>query len=160
MAEHRWLSDSEQAVWRSWLGVHAHLLAALNRQLQRDSQMSLQDFDVLVQLSEAPQERLRMSGLAVALQWEQSRLSHHVRRMAERGLVRREACADDARSSFACLTDQGRDRIVAAAPRHAALVRALMFDGLSGDDLAVMAKVLGRIGESVRDHECGRGDKP
>ena len=131
MANEPWLSDDQQQVWRDWLSVQAQLPAALNRQLQRDHDLSLQDFEVLVQLSEAPDEQLRLTTLAEHLRWEQSRLSHHVTRMTRRDLVRREPCADDARGYFACLTPTGRRRLVEAAPSHAATVRALLFDPLS-----------------------------
>lgn len=136
-----WLTEAQQRVWRDWLDVQARLLAALNRQLQNDHDLSLQDFEVLVHLSEAPEERQRLTALAENLRWEQSRLSHHITRMAKRGLVRREPCADDARGSFACLTPTGRSRLKEAAPGHAATVRALLFDPLSSEDLAALGTV-------------------
>ncbi|MDO5682076.1 MAG: MarR family winged helix-turn-helix transcriptional regulator [Propionibacteriaceae bacterium] len=126
-----WLTETQQGVWRDWLDVQARLLAALNRQLQADHDLSLQDFEVLVQLSEAPDEKLRLTPLAEALRWEQSRLSHHLTRMAKRGLVSKEPCPNDARGSLACLTPAGRNRLEAAAPSHAALVRSLLFTGLN-----------------------------
>lgn len=134
-----WLTETQQRVWRDWLDVQARLLAALNRQLQNDHDLSLQDFEVLVQLSEAPDERLRLTALAENLRWEQSRLSHHLTRMTKRGLVRREPCADDARGSFACLTPTGRARLEEAAPGHAAMVRTLLFDPLGPDELEALA---------------------
>ena len=85
----RWLTDDQQRVWRDWLRLNALLPAALHRELQADSDLSLQDFDVLVALTDTPEERLRVSELADALHWERSRLSHHVRRMERRGLVQR-----------------------------------------------------------------------
>lgn len=136
-----WLTEAQQRVWRDWLDVQARLLAALNRQLQNDHDLSLQDFEVLVQLSEAPDERLRLTALAENLRWEQSRLSHHLTRMTKRGLVRREPCADDARGSFACLTPTGRARLEEAAPGHAAMVRTLLFDPLGPDELEALAAV-------------------
>ncbi|WP_432560598.1 MarR family winged helix-turn-helix transcriptional regulator [Granulicoccus sp. GXG6511] len=135
MTDDIWLTETQQRVWRDWLNVQARLLAALNRQLQNDHDMSLQDFEVLVQLSEAPEEKLRLTALAEALRWEQSRLSHHLTRMTKRDLVVREPCPEDARGSFACLTATGRARLEAAAPSHAATVRALLFDPLGTADL-------------------------
>lgn len=126
-----WLTDAQQQIWRDWLSVQTRLPAALNRQLQTEHELSLPDFDVLVHLSEAEHDRLRMSALAEELQWEQSRLSHHLGRMEKRGLVRREPCPDDARGSFACLTELGRERLEAAAPGHAATVRTLLFAHLT-----------------------------
>src|SRR3954454_9231455 len=96
----RWLTDTQQRVWRSWLAANALLPAALHRELQADAGLSLPDFDVLVRLTDSGEGRVRMSDLARALTWERSRLSHHVKRMERRGLVRREECPDDGRGAF------------------------------------------------------------
>lgn len=140
-----WLTPDQQRIWRQWLRVQAELPAALNRQLQADHQLSLQDFDVLVHLSEAPEAKLRISALAEELQWEQSRLSHHLRRMEQRGLVSREPCPIDARGSFACLTESGRERLDAAAPSHVATVRRHLFDHLTPAQLGVLDEITGAV---------------
>ena len=144
-----WLNEDQQTVWRQWLAVTAALPAALNRQLQADAGLSLPDFDVLVQLTEHPQGRVRVSALADALQWERSRLSHHVKRMQARGLVEREECDDDGRGWFVVVTERGRDVIAAAAPDHVREVRALVFDDLTPGELTALAdvttKVMGRL---------------
>jgi DNA-binding MarR family transcriptional regulator len=72
------------------------------------------------------------------LQWEQSRLSHHIARMQRRGLVAREECTTDKRGAFVVLTDAGRDAIEKAAPGHVATVRRLVFDGLSEEQVAML----------------------
>ena len=83
----RWLDDREQRVWRSWLQASDRLEAHLARRMQADGDLSMSDFAVLVPLSEAPDQRLRAFALGRALQWEKSRLSHHLTRMERRGLV-------------------------------------------------------------------------
>src|SRR5690625_1044159 len=103
-----WLSAAEQRAWRNWLAVATQLPTAMHRELQRDAELSLQDFDVLVQLSEAEGQRARVSDLAVSLQWERSRLSHHIKRMEARELIGREECADDARGAYVVLSAKGR----------------------------------------------------
>ncbi len=95
-----WLTDDQQRAWRSWLALRTALPAALNRQLQRDSGLSLTDYDVLVALSESEGQRLRVGDLAADLDWERSRVSHHVARMAKRALVAREECEDDGRGAW------------------------------------------------------------
>jgi len=144
-----WLDDRQQQAWRAWLAMGSRLPAALNRQLQRDSDLSLQDFDVLVQLTDAEDGRVRVSALAAALGWERSRLSHHVTRMERRGLVAREECGDDGRGAFVVLTPEGRAAIEAAAPGHVRTVRSLVFDALTPAEVAsleaITAKVLGRL---------------
>jgi DNA-binding MarR family transcriptional regulator len=137
----RWLTSSEQRAWRAYLGLHRELTARLNRQLQSDSQLSLADYGVLVQLSEAPECRLRPYELAGHLQWEQSRLSHHVSRMQRRGLVSREGCTADGRGAFIVLMPCGRGLIEAAAPAHAAAVRELFFDALTEEQVRAVEQI-------------------
>src|SRR5674536_404367 len=84
-----WLSDDEPAAWRGLLQMTAHLNARLNRELQEGHGLSLADYEVLVRLSDTAEARLRVYELAQELQWEQSRLSHHLARMQRRGLVAR-----------------------------------------------------------------------
>src|SRR4051812_27768009 len=111
-----WLAEDEQQLWRAYLRMQAGLTAELNRQLQAESGLSLADYEVLVQLTDAPDGRLRPYELQRGLEWEQSRLSHHLARMQRRGLVGREECATDGRGAYITLTDTGRHAIGAAAP--------------------------------------------
>lgn len=145
-----WLTAEQQRVWRQWLAVDAQLPTELHRQLQADSDLSLQDFVVLVRLTESGSDRLRVTDLARDLQWERSRLSHHVKRMETRGLVVREECPQDGRGAFVVLTDSGRTAIEQAAPMHARTVRRLFFEALSDEELSILdtitTKVLGRLG--------------
>lgn len=150
----RWLTDDQQQVWRDWLRLNALLPAALHRELQADSDLSLQDFDVLVALTDTPDERLRVSELADALHWERSRLSHHVRRMERRGLVQRDDCLDDGRGSFIVLSPAGRQAIDRAAPAHVETVRELFVDALTAEELATLAGITGKVLARLAD----RGD--
>ncbi|MCI2422558.1 MarR family transcriptional regulator [Saccharopolyspora sp. K220] len=134
--------------------MQAKLAARLNRQLQADSGLSLPDFDVLVQLTDHPERRVRVLALAEALQWEKSRLSHHLARMQRRGLVVRQDCPDDARGAFIALTDEGQQAIERAAPEHVNTVRDLVFDQLAPDQVealhAIAIQVLNRLDEDAR----------
>ena len=140
-----WLDDRQQQVWRAWLRVGSRLPAALNRQLQRDSELSLQDFDVLVQLTDVDEGRVRVTALAAALGWERSRLSHHVTRMERRGLVAREECDDDGRGAFVVLTPAGRAAIERAAPGHVRTVRSLVFDALAPAEVDALGDALAAV---------------
>jgi DNA-binding MarR family transcriptional regulator len=146
-----WLSVEEQRVWRSLLTMVSRLSAAMNLQLQRDCGLSLSDYDVLVALSE--RGPLRMYQLADRLAWEQSRLSHQLRRMRDRGLVVRHGSDDDRRGATVVLTEAGRTAFEFAAPGHAELVRSLVFDGMSATQLrtfgAVIETVLGRLDQDA-----------
>src|ERR1700677_534353 len=125
-----WLTADEQRAWRTYLRMSTLLPAHLNRQLQRDSGLSLPEYEVLVQLSEAADQRLRPYQLCEALNWEQSRLSHQLTRMERRGLVAREECAADGRGAFVILRADGAAALQTAAPGHVAAVRQLIFDRL------------------------------
>src|SRR4029450_9476388 len=143
MPEPRWLDADEQRAWRSYLRMASRLRAHLNRQLQADSDLSLADFDVLVHLTDIPEQRLRVVELARELDWEKSRLSHHVARMERRGLVRREECRDDGRGSYIVLTPAGLAAIEGAAPGHVEAVRQVVFDALTRQQ----AEALGEVAE-------------
>lgn len=144
-----WLDDEQQSVWRAWLDVTARLPVALHRDLRASSDLSLPDFDVLVRLTEHPDGRLRSSGLADALQWERSRLSHHVGRMVGRGLVSREECADDGRGAWVVVTDAGRTAVERVAPTHVATVRHLLLDALTPTQVRDLGEILAAIGSRL-----------
>ena len=141
MTEQRWLDEREERAWRGYLDMGAKLHARLNRELLRHAGLSGADYEVLVRLSEAPGGRSRAFQLGRAMQWEKSRLSHHLTRMARRGLVGRNECPTDARGAYIVLTDAGRTAIEAAAPRHVAEVRRCFIDVLTGDQLDALAAI-------------------
>ncbi|MCA1692810.1 MAG: MarR family transcriptional regulator [Actinobacteria bacterium] len=125
--------------------MHDLLRARLARELDRDAGLSDTDYGVLVHLSEAPDHRLRMHELVARLLWEKSRLSHHVTRMQQRGLVVREDCASDGRGSFVALTPAGAQAIERAAPEHVAAVRRHLFDLLSPAEIGVLSDITDRV---------------
>ena len=144
--------------------MNAQLPVELHRQLQASSGLSLQDFDVLVRLTDTAQGRVRVTDLANALHWERSRLSHHIKRMEDRGLIEREECPDDRRGAFVVLTGTGRTAIQAAAPQHVRTVRELVFDSLTDHDLKALArftdKVLSRLNSLPVDLVEHSGNAP
>ncbi|HTI74377.1 MAG TPA: MarR family winged helix-turn-helix transcriptional regulator [Mycobacterium sp.] len=131
-----WLTDEQQQIWRGYLEMTSRLQTAMHRQLQQDCELSLTDYDVLVALSE--RGPLRIKELGEALAWEQSRLSHQLRRMRGRGLVDRHGSDDDRRGATVALTAGGRAALKAAAPGHVELVRSLVFDGMSAAQLRAL----------------------
>ncbi|KWX66049.1 MarR family winged helix-turn-helix transcriptional regulator [Mycobacterium sp. NAZ190054] len=124
-----WLSSEQQAIWRTYLAMVSRLHTAMHRQLQQDCELSLSDYDVLVALSERGQMRIRELGELIG--WEQSRLSHQLRRMRGRGLVDRADDSDDRRGATVTLTGAGLAALQTAAPGHVELVRSVVFDGLT-----------------------------
>lgn len=127
--------------------MHAALSSELARRLGAESSLSYPDYEVLVALTDVDDGRLRILELADTLGWEKSRLSHHVSRMAERGLVIKEPCPEDRRSSFVVVTPAGRHQIEEAAPGHVAAVRELFIDRLTAQQIdslvGIAEKVLG-----------------
>lgn len=142
-----WLTDEQQRVWRRYLAMVSRLQTAMHRQLQQDCELSLSDYDVLVALSE--RGPMRITDLGDALAWEQSRLSHQLRRMRGRGLIERHGRDDDRRSALVEITDGGLAALSTAAPGHVELIRSTVFDGLSPAQLEafgdVLDTVLGRL---------------
>ena len=153
-----WLSDEEQQVWRAYLRANELLHARLNRQLQRDTGLSEGDYAVLVYLSESPDDRVRGYELAAAIQWEKSRLSHHLTRMEKRGLVRREECPTDGRGAFIVLADLGRRRIEEAAPLHVAEVRRWFIDALTPEQLTSLGEVTALLVDGLEAEGGACGD--
>ncbi|RCV51717.1 MarR family winged helix-turn-helix transcriptional regulator [Marinitenerispora sediminis] len=141
----RWLTPDEQRVWRTFLRMQTQLTARLGRELQTESNLSMADYGVLVNLTDVPDGRMRFLELARAVEWEKSRMSHHIARMVRRGLVRREECPDDGRGAFIAITPEGRAAIEAAAPRHVEAVRRLVFDHLSSEQLAALDDISRQI---------------
>jgi len=155
--EPRWLNASEMRAW--WLGyrrMKALLDLRISRDLAADSGLSDADYDVLSNLSEAPEHRLRVNQLADHLLWSKSRLSHQLTRMEERGLVRREHVPDDGRGATIVLTPRGWKTIRSAAPLHVESVRRHFIDLLSPEQI----RVLGEIGAVVVGHLAGLEDLP
>ncbi len=155
--EPRWLSAEELRAWRSLQLMQMRLVAQLSRQLAADSTLSYPDYLVLVALTDAPKGRLRLGELGRELGWEQSRTSHQVRRMAERGLVTRQRHEGDARGSWVVVTTAGRSQIAAAAPGHVEAVRRLFLDRLSPAQVTAVADVAESVLAALRAEDPQRG---
>ena len=138
----RWLTAQEEHLWRRWLTLNARLSATLHRELQNDAGLSMPDFEVLVHLTDRPEGRMRVTDLARLLQWERSRVSHHVTRMESRRLVQRVECPEDGRGAFVVITPQGRAAIEQAAPGHVSTVRRLVFDALTPEEIDAFATII------------------
>jgi DNA-binding MarR family transcriptional regulator len=151
-----WLRPNQLRAWLAFMGVQQRLGYEMNRQLQADSELSLADYDVLNALSAVPGERMQITVLAARIGWERSRLSHHAKRMENRGLLECNLSAQDRRATEIKLTPQGRRAIVEAAPGHVDLVRHLFFEGLPKELLAPLSEAL----QSIYDHVVQYGTLP
>src|SRR6202020_2253625 len=130
----RWLTDEEEQAWRATVQLSTLLLRQLDREVAAHG-LNGRDYEILVELSEAPDHRLRMTDLADATSQSRSRLSHQVSRMEKRGLVRRDDCEGDKRGTFAVLTEAGFEAIERVAPQHVESVRRHFVDQLTPHQL-------------------------
>lgn len=154
----KWLTPGEMRAWRAYIIASRRLYEALERDLA-DHGLSMADYEVITQLSDAPQRRMRMSELAENSLLSRSRLSHRMKVLEVAGLVQRENCNDDRRGAFAVLTEKGWQAIVAAAPDHVSSVRARFIDLLHSEEHEALAGVFERVGEKLKeniDRECSR----
>lgn len=140
--EPRWLTDEEQSVWRAYLHATTLLEDHLDRQLQRDAGMPHIYYGLLVQLSQAPRRRMRMTELAKNAKITRSRLSHAVARLEKSGWVRREECPSDKRGQNAVLTDEGHEMLHRSAPGHVTAVRQAMFERLTPEQVHSLGDIM------------------
>jgi DNA-binding MarR family transcriptional regulator len=139
------LTDMQQQSWRAFIESSWALHTRLEDDLRATTGLSMADYHVMVALSEAPGHRLRMGELAGRLVFSPSRLTYQISAMVKRGLVRKQACAEDGRGQEAVLTDAGLAALEAAAPMHLKTVRDSFIDHLDDAELAVIGRVFARI---------------
>ncbi|MEU9984918.1 MarR family transcriptional regulator [Streptomyces sp. NPDC050856] len=144
-----WLTDAEQCAWRTYLDVNRLLTYQLEKDLQPFG-LTINDYEILVNLSESAERRMRMSDLAAATLQSKSRLSHQITRMENAGLVRRENCESDRRGLYAVLTDQGMETMHKVAPHHVESVRSHFIDQLSPEALGQLHAALTPVAEQLR----------
>ena len=141
----KWLTAAELDAWLSLVRLFVWLPWSIDQQLQRDSNLSMVEYQVLAMLSTRPQQTMRMSSLAEVTNASLSRLSHLIKRLEARGLVRREPDPADGRFTNAILTGQGLETLTKAAPAHVAFVRSLVIDVLSPEQLRRLGRDADRI---------------
>jgi DNA-binding MarR family transcriptional regulator len=145
----RWLTDEEQRAWRAYI----RLAQLLMRQLDRDLNpfgLSMHDYEILVELSEAPHRRMRMTELADRTAQSRSRLSHQITRMEAKGLVRRDACDGDKRGMFAVITPRGLATMDRVAPSHVESVRRHFIGQVTPQQLSVIKDACAPVLDQLR----------
>ncbi len=148
MDEVRWLSRDELALWQNFILAQQDLDRVISADLA-GSELSHADYAVLVGLSEGNAAGIRVGRLREWIGWESSRLAHQLRRMESRGLVLRSRAEEDGRGTVVTITDEGRARIEAAAPRHVGTVRASFLDLMDADEQAVLTRVFERVAQAI-----------
>ncbi len=135
------MTSRELAIWRSLIDTTAELRRVLGAELQ-ESNLSPADYQVLLALSEAEDRRLRSSELARTIDWERSRLSHHLGRMERRRLIRRDDCATDSRGAEVSLTGDGARVFRRATAPHMRAIKKHFADALTPEQFEALADVL------------------
>ena len=154
MTSVRWLNEDEIDTWLKFRAVVELFPGVLDAQLRRDAHLSLMEYQVLAMLSAAPGRLLRMTHLADRANASLTRMSHVVTRLQQRGVVERQACADDGRATNVHLTNAGYDLLEDAAPGHVDQVRESLIDALTTTQLAhldeICQAILARIDPTGR----------
>jgi len=147
----RWLDPGEMRAWRAFIDGSQRLLEVLNRELSDAHGLSLADYRILVLLSEAESQAMRMSDLADGIVASRSRLTHQIRRLEAAGIVTRQECVDDKRGVLAILTAEGRRRLEAAAPTHLEGVRKHLIDQLGTAEQRTITEVFERADAALAE---------
>jgi DNA-binding MarR family transcriptional regulator len=154
------LTNRELAVWRTFLRVHASLTRRLERDLLVEHDLPLASYDVLVQLAEAPQGRLRMTDLADRVLLSRSGLTRLVDRLVAERMAERQSCPSDARGTFAVITEAGRSRLRTAAATHLRGIHEYMISRLPAGEIDRLGGLLRRLlpdGEPTTEPAGGCG---
>jgi DNA-binding MarR family transcriptional regulator len=141
--------DAQLGPWRAFLRAHARVERRLDEDLRSRHGLSLQEYETLLHLAEAPERRLRMGRLADSLLLSKSGVTRLVDRLVDDGLVERTSCSSDARGAEATLTTLGLGRLRAAAPTHLEGIRAYFFSAIETGDLATVERAMDSISEGL-----------
>jgi len=161
MGPPRWLNSEEKRAWTAFRTTYALLHQRIDQQLKRDAGLSHLQYEILVRLGAAPERELRMAELACAVSNSKSGLTYQIGQLEHAGLVRRRACESDVRAVYAVLTDEGQALLEQAAPGHVALVRELLVDVLTPDQLSALADGLGEANRRMlADDDSGLAPAP
>lgn len=152
----RWLSDDEQASWRNWISGATVLFRSLERELVQHFDITLDDYALLVLLSESEGRSARMSVLADDAIVPRPQVTYRVSRLENRGIVERRPCPSDARGTEAHLTDEGFRLLERAARHHVTNVRELFLDHLSDDEFGTLGEAMGRVHRHLAARDAKR----
>ena len=159
MSRPRWLTRREQRAWRAFVDMQHRLVGRVARDLQRETGLSGADYEVLVQLSEAPDRRLRMCDLAARMHLSPSGLTRRLDGIVKLGFVVREPAADDRRVTLAVLTDDGFAALERAAPLHVDGVRRHLLDHMNREQVRAVGAALAAVRAGRAATAAGQAEK-
>jgi DNA-binding MarR family transcriptional regulator len=144
----KWLNSAEMAAWRAYVETDGDLNWALERDLAEHG-LTLGDYQVLVYLSEADDDSMRMSDLACMLQLSRSGLTRRLDGLVSSRHVERQRSDSDGRVMMAVLTPAGRELLTRTAPHHVASVRRHVFDQLTPEQVDAMCEIFTAISDGL-----------
>ncbi len=147
-------TDEERGLWKAFFVMRRQLELTLERRLQADAGISSADYEILMSLFDDPAKRLRAGQIGDIIGWEKSRVSHQLTRMAQRGLITRQECGDDARGVWVVLTAEGSRAALAASRDHREAVREYFFDVLSSEEKNVLLGISTRVLDKIDPPIC------
>ena len=151
------LSYQVHAAWVSFLRGHAAVSRALNTQLVADHGLTMNDYEVLLRLSRAPDRQMKRIELAQSVVLTPSGITRLLDGLEAEGWVEKASCPGDARITYAVLTDAGREKLHQAAETHLADIDRLFSGRYSTDELGTLAELLGRLDGGGDDSACTPG---
>jgi len=151
------LDGAALEAWRSYLQSHASILRELDAELLAQHDLTTRDYEVLLYLAQAEDRRLPMSALAESTMLTRSGITRLIDGLVARGLIERLSCPNDARVSYARLTDPGHDKLRQAGCTHIASIRRLFLESFSPEEVEMLASLLGRLPGATRGGACSVG---
>jgi len=149
------IATEELTAWRTFLTAHAAVVARIERELAEAREIPLTWYDVLIELYEAPGQRLRLHELADAVVLSRSRVTRLVDRLEQAGMLIRQADPTDGRGAFAVLTPTGHDALRRSWPIYARGIREHFSRHLGDAEAAALTAGLGRVVEALRPADPG-----
>lgn len=140
--------------WRSYLQSHATILRLLDSELVSEHHITTRDYEVLLYLAQAPDRKLPMSALAESTMLTRSGITRLVDGLVSGGFIERAACPNDARVSYAQLTEEGLAKLRHAGCTHVRSIRRLFLENFDARETAQLASLLGRLPGAQRGGSC------
>jgi DNA-binding MarR family transcriptional regulator len=151
---HSRLDGAALEAWRSYLQSHASILRRLDAELVADQGITTRDYEVLLYLAQAPDQRLPMSALAESTMLTRSGITRLVDGLVASELIERVSCNNDARVSYAKLTDAGHEKLREAGCTHVGSIRRLFLEHYSAEEIELLAGLLSRLPGASRGGSC------
>lgn len=145
-AKHEYLSEVEFRAWHGCLSFATRATSAIDAALREAHGISLSEFDVLITLYNAPDQRLRMSELTQRVLITASGMTQLITRLERAGLVARTVDQADRRSFFATLTELGDQRLREARPTHNEVIRERLVRRLNPQQLTALGDLWDAVG--------------